>query len=72
MNPKMNPKPRRKYYLGNCQDCGQYRRVTTVYFWVNGMRYVVCSECIKPYRKVILAPCTPQCVHNRTSEVSHA
>lgn len=48
-------KPRRKYYAGQCQDCGWHKRVTTIYFWATGMRYVVCAECIKPYRKVILA-----------------
>lgn len=45
---------RRKYTIGLCQDCGQLKRVTIVRFWVNYMRYVVCADCIKPYRPVLL------------------
>lgn len=52
---------RRVYKPGVCQDCGWQKRVTTIIFWVNGMRYRVCAECIKPYRKVILKPCLPEC-----------
>ena len=45
---------RRRYKPGRCADCGRWRPVTLIRFWVNyyGMR--VCSECIKPYRRVIL------------------
>jgi hypothetical protein len=52
---------RRRYTLGTCQDCGHTKRVTRITFWVNGMRYVVCSTCIRPYRGVILKPCAPNC-----------
>ena len=47
-------KPRRKYERGTCQDCGKETQVTIITFWVNGMRYKVCSTCIKPYRNRIL------------------
>lgn len=55
---------RRKYYKATCQDCGWHKSVTTIYFWATGMKYVVCAECIKAYRKVILAPCSKECIHN--------
>ena len=45
---------RRKYRTGRCDDCGWQRNVTRITFWVNGMKYIVCSECIKPYRATIL------------------
>lgn len=45
---------RRHYFIGRCQDCGHTKRVTEVTFWVNGMKYRVCAECIKPYRERIL------------------
>ena len=45
---------RRHYAHGKCQDCGRTRRVTVVRFWVNYMRYVVCSDCIRAYRPVLL------------------
>ena len=45
---------RRKYAEGRCQDCGRYRRVTRIKFWVNGYEMLVCTDCIKPYRRVIL------------------
>lgn len=45
---------RRHYKPGTCQDCGNHKRVTVIRFWVNYMRYVVCAECIKCYRPVIL------------------
>ena len=45
---------RRKYTIGKCQDCGWTKRVTTIIFWVNGMKYTVCALCIKPYRGRIL------------------
>jgi transcription elongation factor Elf1 len=51
---------RRKYYIGTCQDCGHTRSVTTVFFWVNKMRYVVCADCIKAYRTVILTNHAPE------------
>ncbi len=35
-------------------DCGWHKRVTVIHFWVNAMRYVVCAECIKAYRRQIL------------------
>lgn len=47
---------RRKYIPGRCQDCGHSKPITTIIFWVNAMRYRVCKDCIKPYRRVILAP----------------
>lgn len=49
---------RRQYAVGTCQDCGRTRRVTVVRFWVNYMRYVVCAECIQPYRPVLLTGTT--------------
>jgi hypothetical protein len=58
---------RRKYHEGHCMDCGRVKRVTVIFFWATGMRYVVCAECIKPYRKVILAPCTKECIHNHAA-----
>lgn len=45
---------RRKYTIGRCQDCGHTKRTTEITFWVNGMRYRVCSVCIRPYRDRIL------------------
>lgn len=45
---------RRRYAPGTCMDCGHHRSVTTIWFWVNAMRYVVCASCIRPYRGVIL------------------
>jgi hypothetical protein len=47
---------RRKYKPGRCRDCGHDKPVTRVNFWVNNMPYDVCSDCIKPYRGVILHP----------------
>lgn len=47
---------RRKYRHGTCQDCGYEKNITTIVFWVNGMKYNVCSQCIKPYRDTILTP----------------
>ena len=29
---------RRKYVDGTCQECGHHKRVTTITFWVNGMK----------------------------------
>lgn len=52
---------RRQYVQGRCEDCGRTKRVTTVIFWATGMRYDVCAECIKPYRRVILKPCVKGC-----------
>lgn len=46
---------RRIYRPGHrCQDCGHVRLTTVVIFWLNGMRYRVCSTCIRPYRRSIL------------------
>ena len=45
---------RRHYAIGRCQDCGRTRSCTVVRFWVNYMRYVVCGDCIRTYRGVIL------------------
>ena len=45
---------RRKYCKGKCGDCGHFRNVTQITFWVNGHQMLVCSECIKPYRGRIL------------------
>jgi hypothetical protein len=51
---------RRRYVpadrLRTCEDCGRHRPVTLIRFWSTGMEYVVCSECIEPYRSVILHP----------------
>jgi hypothetical protein len=44
--------------LGRCKDCGREMPVRTVTFWVNGMPYVVCADCEKAYRPVILWPVT--------------
>ena len=55
---------RRKYALGNCDDCGWRKRVTRVIFWVNGFTQNYCAECIKPYRGVILKPCAASCAHD--------
>lgn len=52
----MAARKRRKYSEGRCQDCGWIKRTTEIIFWVNGMRYRVCAQCIKPYRKEILKP----------------
>jgi hypothetical protein len=59
-------KNRRKYFDGVCRDCGWHKKVTTAIFWVNGMKYDVCKDCIKPYRRVILDPCGPECSHRKT------
>lgn len=45
---------RRSYDIGHCGDCGRTRLVTRIVFWLNGYTMLVCSECIKPYRKRIL------------------
>jgi hypothetical protein len=50
------PKRRRKYVQGRCDDCARFRNVTEVRFWVNDYRQKYCTDCIKMYRKVILAP----------------
>jgi hypothetical protein len=47
---------RRKYFNGKCADCGWQKRVTEIIFWATGMKYIVCAECLKPYRKAILKP----------------
>jgi hypothetical protein len=51
---------RRQYRIGRrCQDCGRdWKPTTTITFWVNGLRYRVCGECIRAYRRVILKPCS--------------
>jgi hypothetical protein len=51
---------RRHYADGTCQDCGHHRRVTVVRFWLNDLRYRVCRDCIKPYRKRILTHHPPE------------
>ena len=56
---------RRKYRKGNCDDCGRFRNVTRVTFWLNGMKYVVCAECIKPYRGVITTKNTDTDIYQR-------
>jgi hypothetical protein len=60
---------RRKYRKGNCEDCGWHRNVTTIYWWASNTPYVVCAECIRPYRKLILDPCTELCVHSTCKEL---
>lgn len=48
---------RRRYYRSSrpCQDCGAtHKPVTLIRFWATGMRYIVCAECIRPYRKIIV------------------
>ena len=44
---------RRKYRKGTCQDCGWVRNVTRITWWVDGFKYILCAECIKPYRSEI-------------------
>ena len=57
---------RRRYTLGRpCEDCGRPDMPTTViYWWATGWPYTVCRDCIRPYRRLILAPCSPACIHN--------
>lgn len=51
---------RRKYRPGRrCQDCGWEKPTTEIRFWATGMRYRVCKECIKPYRRQILYETKP-------------
>ena len=61
----MNRTARRRYRIGRpCQDCGRpWKPTTVIYFWASGMPYSVCGECIRPYRRMILAPCRPGCAH---------
>ena len=48
---------RRRYTSGlACDDCGR-RYATRVHFWVNGMPYNVCPDCIRAYRPRLLDPC---------------
>lgn len=49
---------RRRYKrgMGRCQDCGRERPLTLIHFWATNMPYRVCSECIRPYRTVIMHP----------------
>lgn len=56
---------RRRYRIGRpCQDCGRrWKPTTVVYWWATGGAYCVCGDCIRPYRRVILAPCRPGCTH---------
>lgn len=55
---------RRTYKIGRpCQDCGRTVPVTLAHFWVNGMPYRLCSTCIRPYRTVLLYPCSKECSH---------
>ena len=50
----MPTKKRRVYKVARpCQDCGRSRPVTRIFFWVNGMPYLVCGECVRMYRRVI-------------------
>ena len=58
---------RRKYRKGRCDDCGWHRNVTRITFWVNGMKYVVCAECIKPYRGTINTMSTDTDIKQRAS-----
>ena len=44
---------RRRYTPDRCDDCGRFRPVTWITFWLNGYRMKVCGECIRPYRKRI-------------------
>lgn len=46
---------RKKYTNGSCQDCGR-GPVTVVVFWINGMRYRVCKDHAREYRRIILKP----------------
>lgn len=47
---------RRRYFTTGrrCEDCGRERPRTLIRFWATGMRYVVCAECIRAYRRVIV------------------
>lgn len=48
---------RRRYRMGRtCQDCGRGWLPTTLIRWWIGGTYWVCSDCIEPYRAVILHP----------------
>jgi hypothetical protein len=60
---------RRKYVMPDvrgprCEDCGQHRPYTVIYWWASGGAYRVCGSCINAYRGVILAPCRPGCAHS--------
>lgn len=47
---------RRRYKIGGrCQDCGRdWVPTSIIVFWVNGMQYRVCGECVRAYFRVIL------------------
>lgn len=47
-----------RYDSAGCQDCGRRRPWTVITFWTTGYRYRVCGDCIRPYRRVILRPCS--------------
>lgn len=53
---------RRTYYAHlSCEDCGR-SPAAIVTFWVSGMRYRVCSTCVRAYRGVLLKPCSCELV----------
>jgi len=49
---------RRRYRrgMGRCQDCGHELPLTKILWWASGEQYLVCSECIRPYRRFICHP----------------
>ena len=50
---------RRRYQRGRCEECGHYKPVTLLVFWVNGFRMKCCADCAHGYRRVVLrAPWT--------------
>lgn len=49
------PRWRRVWRKGHaCRDCGRHRSTTVIKFWVTGMLYRVCADCIKGYRDRIV------------------
>ena len=42
-----SPEPTRER---TCDDCGRFRTVARVTFWLNGYRTWLCGECRRPYR----------------------
>jgi hypothetical protein len=49
------PRRRRKYHLGRCEDCGHtHKPITTVTFWATGHKADYCAKCARTYRPVIL------------------
>lgn len=47
---------RRRYQDGTCGDCGRRKSVTLAEWWESGFRMMLCADCIRPYRPVLLDP----------------